>query len=280
MAKRTTMHAKRYSRADVFFLIAVPALAILITWLVPINLLAATLLLFCPPAVYISLRRRDIVARSLVYSLAIAVISIFTDYLAERDQSWVSTTMFDFRVAQVVPIEALVWLFGFTYLIVVYYQYFFDHASHKVIGKRLPYVFLGAGLVLAWVGLTAFVDLHFTIDYYYIKFGLAFILIPLIVFCFVFPKYIRPFLMISPYFFAIGLANLIVSLEKGHWAYPGEHFVGWVEIGAYRFPIEELVFWIILYSPFLISQFELFNNDNLKLKDSSIRIRRSGKPKK
>jgi hypothetical protein len=64
-----------------------------------------------------------------------------------------------------------------------------------------------------------------------------------------------------PYFIPLGLINVLVSLSLGHWSYPGHHFVGWVTVGSYRFPLEELIFWIILFPPFLISQFELLNND-------------------
>lgn len=240
-------------------------------WLLPVNLLVATVLFFCPPALYISWHRKDIVLRSLVYSLTITVISILTDYLAERDQSWVSSTMFDLRVIGVVPIEALVWMFTFTYLIVAYYQYFFDRGPHKVIGRRMPYVFFAALAVLVWCCLTPVMDLHFTIEYYYIKGGLLCIFLPLLLFGLYFRQYLPIFLRITLYFFVLGLVNIILGLEKGHWSYPGQHFVGWVELGAYRFPIEELVFWIILFSPFLISQFELFNNDNLRFKPRSQR---------
>lgn len=30
----------------------------------------------------------------------------------------------------------------------------------------------------------------------------------------------------------IGLVNLLVSLEQGHWSYPGENFVGWFTLAG------------------------------------------------
>ncbi len=266
MDKDTKIKRKHYSPIDLAFLILAPATAAILTLLLPLNLLVSTLLYFGPPALYISWRRKDIIGRSLIYATTIAVISILTDYLAERDLSWVSTSMFDFRLVGVVPIEAIVWMLLFTYFIVVYYLYFYDSAPHNPIGKRMPFVFFAAFAVLVWVGLMAVVDLRFTIDYYYIKFGLVLLLLPLLAFAISFPQYLRIFLKITPYFIVFGLVNLLVSLHKGHWSYPGQHFVGWVQLGAYRFPIEELVFWIILYPSFLISQFELFNNDQFKFK--------------
>ena len=53
----------------------------------------------------------------------------------------------------------------------------------------------------------------------------------------------------------IGLVNLLVSLDQGHWSYPEENFVGWVTIASLRFTIEELVLWIILgHSAFIKTQ--------------------------
>lgn len=261
-----TSDSNTYTKKDVFFLIVVPLLIAVATLYLPINLLVSTILFFGLPAGYISWKRRDIIARTFIYSFTVATISILTDYLAEQDQSWVSTSMFDTRIAEIVPIEALVWMFAFTYLIVAYYLYFFDTKKHKPIGKRLPLVFGAAIAVLIWLFITIAFGLEFTVEYYYIKFGLAFLLLPLILFCIAYPRYLKTFIKITPYFFMIGLVNLLVSLDQGHWSYPGENFVGWVTIASLRFPLEELVFWIILFPSFLVSQFELFNNDDFDFK--------------
>lgn len=259
-----TSKSNDYSKLDVTFLIAAPLLIAVATLYLPINLLFSTILFFGLPAGYISWQRKDLISRTLIYSFSIAVISILTDYLAEQDQSWVSTSMFNARVAGIVPIEALVWMFAFTYLIVAYYLYFFDTKKHKPIGKRLYLVFGAAIAVLIWLIVTILLGLDFRVEFYYIKFGLAFLLLPLILFIVTYPRYLKTFLKIAPYFFMIGLVNLLVSLYQGHWSYPGENFVGWVTISSLRFPIEELVFWIILFPSFLISQFELFNNDDFE----------------
>ncbi len=270
MANNTKSNEYKPTRIDVTFLILSPIVTTLITLALPVNLLVSTLLLFGPPALYISYKRKDIIKRSLIYALAATIISILTDYLAEQDQSWVSTSMFHGRLAGIVPIEALLWVFMLSYLILIYYQFFYDHSSHKLIGKRMPYVFIAVLAVIVWISLLAITGIgSFKVEYYYIKFGLAFILLPLLAFIFAFPQYLKVLLKTIPYFTALGLINILVSLHKGHWSYPGDHFIGWVQLGRYRFPLEELLFWIILYTPFLISQFEFFNNDRLKLNSAS-----------
>lgn len=123
-------------------------------------------------------------------------------------------------------------MFAFTYFVVAYYLYFFDTKKHKAIGKRLYLVFSTAIAVLFWLLDTIALELDFRIEYYYIKFGLAFLLLPLILFIMAYPKYLKNFLKITPYFFVIGLVNLLVSLEQGHWSYPGENFVGWFTLAG------------------------------------------------
>jgi hypothetical protein len=248
---------------DAFVLTLTPILAAVLTLGLPINLLVSTLLFFGPAALYLSLRRKDIILRSSMFALVVTVISVLTDYLAERDQSWVSTSSFNIRIAGQVPIEALVWVFLFTYLIIAYFLFFFDQSKHKRVGKRMPIGFIAAAAVLVWLGLTAIIDVHFKIDWFYIKFGLLIIFLPLVAFTISFPQYLRTFIKIMPYFIFVGLLNILVGLEVGHWSYPGHHYIGWVQLGSYRFPREELVFWIILYAPFLVSQYEFFNNDRL-----------------
>lgn len=266
MIQDTKSNKNGHLLADVTVLILTPILAAVLTLTLSINLLVSTLLFFVPAALYLSLRRKDIILRSSIFAFGVTIISILTDYLAERDQSWVSTSSYNVRIARYVPIEALIWVLLFTYLIIAYFLYFFDPTKHKIIGKRMPIGFIVVAAVLVWLGLTAVIDVHFKIDWFYIKFGLLIIFLPLVAFTISFPEYLRTFIKIMPYFVFVGLLNILVGLEAGHWHYPGHHYIGWVQLGSYRFPLEELVFWIILYAPFLVSQYEFFNNDRLEFR--------------
>jgi hypothetical protein len=258
----------RKYKKDILFLTISPIVAAIVVLASGANLLVSTILFFGPQAAYFSLRRNDIVGRLVVYSTAVSTISILSDYLAERDNSWTSSSMFGFRILDVVPIEALVWMFLFVYVIIGYFLYFFEKTRHRTIGKRLPLVLCAAGSVVVWAILASIFDLQFRVEYFYIKFGLMTLLFPLIVFMALYPRYIRVFINMAPYFVFLGLVNLIVSLHAGHWSYPGGNFVGWIEISSYRFPVEELVFWILLFPSFLVSQFEMFNNDKFKFSDT------------
>jgi hypothetical protein len=98
--------SKNFFLLDITILVLTPILAAVLTLILPINLLVSTLLFFGPAALYLSFRRKDIILRSSIFALVVTVISILTDYLAERDQSWVSTSSFNVRIAGQVPKNA------------------------------------------------------------------------------------------------------------------------------------------------------------------------------
>jgi hypothetical protein len=166
-----------------------------------------------------------------------------------------------------VPLEDIVWFFLLTYLILSYFGHFYDRLSHKLVGRRMPYLYLVIVLIsTAWILLTLLSDHAYDITYFYLKGGILFCAVPVLAFLFEFPKFMRTFLLTMPYFTAISLLEEVVSLHKGYWSFPGNHFVGWAHLGNYSFPIEELVFWVILFSSVVLAYFEFFDDDRLKLK--------------
>jgi hypothetical protein len=59
-----------------------------------------------------------------------------------------------------------------------------------------------------------------------------------------------------------GVLNLlfeIVALEHGYWTFPG-HYLGWVEVAGYPFPVEELFFLIFWSGPSLVATYALVKN--------------------
>ncbi len=174
--------------------------------------------------------------------------------------------MFSFKIISVVPIEAILWVFLLTYLIIAWYHYFYQLPTPRLMGYRMKYVLIAAASVTLWAFCVSILHIGaFSSEYFYLKSGTMFILLPLIAFVCFYPRILSRTLQILPYFFSIGLTNLLVSLQKNHWSYPGTHFIGFMQLGSYRFPIEEFVFWIVLYAPFLITQYELFNSTPQRL---------------
>lgn len=149
-----------------------------------------TLLYFGLPGLYLSLQDRKKIKRNLIFSILFTVPAVYVDYLAEKSLAWFEpSSIFHFRIGGIVPIEAILWFFLLSYLVIAFYEHFFDHATHKSVGKHMKIL-----LSLAVVGTTFFIVqllMHKqpVISYFYLKFGVnpprrLFIKVPKISFCF------------------------------------------------------------------------------------------------
>lgn len=256
---------------DLSVLIAAPIIVAIVAVTFKLNYFTTTLLFFGLPGLYLSLQDKTKIKRNLVFSLAFTLPAIYADYIAERSLAWAEpSSVLSYRVGGIVPIEAILWFFLLSYLIVAFYEHFFDHIHHKNIGKRMKLLF-----ALVTVGTAGFIFTllvraqHPIISYFYLKFGLVLGLIPLSIFLIKFPRFITVFLKTAPYFLVLSILNEFVGLHNGHWFFPSQQFIGWVGVGTYRVPYEELLFWMILFSSIVIAYFEVFDDNRLKFKGFS-----------
>jgi hypothetical protein len=265
--KNKKVHKRSIVR-DSLILIGLPVIAATLAVIFKLNFLITTIIFFGAPALYLSLRNPHNIRRGLIFASCFSLAGIYTDYMAERDLAWAEpSSVFNFRIGGLVPVESIVWFFLLSYLIVTYYSYFFDHSTHRVAGKRMKFLYL----ILVLASVVFYVPLLLnqtipTISYFYLKLGLALGLLPLIAFCFELPRFIGIFLKTAPYFFALSLLNEFVGLHNGHWMFPGRHFIGWVHLGGYSLPIEEVLFWMVMFSSAVIAYFEFFDDNRLRFK--------------
>ncbi len=262
MAKKSE---KDLRTLDITFLAFSPLLAAIVSNLFNLNFLISHLLFLGVPALYLSWRTQKAIMRALIFSVLLMIPGIFIDHLATLNESWFVNSSFDFRVFGTVPIEDIVFGFLLTYLIVIFYEHFFDKGKHRMLdgyGRILPYLLIPITMFCLLLVFTKSPLLR--IDYFYLKAGIVFLLIPTVAFVFEFPKYISIFLRTLPYFFFLGILEEITALHLHHWNFTGSRVVGWVNILNYQFPAEELIFYIILFSIAIISYFEFFDDAKLR----------------
>lgn len=250
---------------DIYILSFFPILAITFSLSFKLNFLASTIFFFCVPAVYLSIRTKKAIIRSLLFSTPFSLIAgLVIDHIAAFDRSWYVPTIFPFRIFNTVPLEDLFWAFSLIYLIIIFYEHFLDKGNHKALGRRMKF-FLYSSLSLLVLFILLVINnsnvLH--VDYWYLKLGLFLLLIPAITFLVSFPRYVGKFLKTSPYFFFMGLSQEITALHQGYWAFPGKHFIAWVNIIGYRFPFEEFFFWLVIFSACVLCYFEFFDDNHL-----------------
>ncbi len=243
-----------------------PIIAAILSTLFNAGLYSSLFLFFVVPCLYLSYYNPKLIKKALVFSLACSISMAFLfDYVMELTGAWRLGRMEFPQVwfLQYVSLIQIFWLFFYIYLIVIYYETFFDRSVRKIIYPRTKWLFLLMLSILAFVvfGHFFFPDLLY-INYFYLKAGIVLILLPLLAFLFKFPTVYRKFFKVGLFFFYFNFIYEITALGLKQWSFPAENqFIGQVTFYSLSFPVEELFFWIIIGSVACLSYYEFFEDD-------------------
>jgi len=251
---------------DLAAMIISPILASLIVLYLHTNLLLiSTLLFFGLPSLYIICRNPGILAKSLIFAVPFAVIlSVVFDIPAALNGAYViPRTIFPFKIFGISTVELYLFAFFWTFFSVLFYEHFFDHGRS---GDRISFRFkkflyyfisLSVFIIAAW-----YLNRNLLyIPYFYFIGGMIFVVLPLIFFLRRYPKFLPRLVVVSIYFFYALIIYELVALRTNEWIFPGKQFVGIVEILGYKFPLEELLIWMIACTPSLLAYYEFFADD-------------------
>lgn len=252
-------------KIDISLLILFPVLALIITIFCKTNLFESTLFFFGIPSIYLTIRNHKIFLKSFIFALLLATVSsLFFDVLATLDKSWtIPNSLFSFRFFGIASVE--VYFFGFFWVLlsVLFYEHFFEKSRReKIIEPKMKYL-LTICVVLSSIVLITYLfnDIQIlTIPYIYSWFSLLFI-VELIGFLYHYPNFLRKFILIAIYFFFLDFLFEIGALHNGQWIFASTHYIGFVELFNYKFPIEEFVFWMVFCTPALLAIYGFFDDD-------------------
>lgn len=261
-------------KIDLIVLIILPIIVAGVSLVFSTNFFTSILLFFATPSIYLSFKNILLIKKATLFALSFGVGMIFfADYLAVSDGAWfVPNTIFSFRFFGMIPIEDFILAFFFVYYLIIFYDYFFDdHRKYflfnfkkkvELMNKNTKY-FLTAlsAILIVFISSFYFNSNILVIKYSYLWLGIFFITIPIIIFLFLFPKLLPKYFKVAIYFFYILLLFEFVGIELNQWTFPGQHFIGYIEIFKYRFPLEEFIFWISLSSISVLSFYEFFYDD-------------------
>lgn len=220
-----------------------------------------TLLIFAVPVVYFAYHLSHVWRKLLTYSILFTtpLASVFS-YLAHRDGSWFTPSAFP-RIFGVYPAEDIVWAIVFSFYALVLYVFFYDRDTlpafpkyfRRIIEYLWIFAFLFSLVVYVYPPLPA-------IPYFY---GLLIAVMALLIPWWIILKHERllpKILRISIFFLIPSILMEYVALSTGTWSFPGTHFIGWIEVGALRLPLEELA-WILFSIPPILVFYELLADD-------------------
>lgn len=248
---------------DLPILLLWPILAAILSLALNANYFWTILLFLAIPGVYLSVRSPKYILKTLVFSALASIPAILVvDYVGQHTGQWIiPASISDIRIFGTTQIEQLLWAFFNFYSVIIFYKHFLDrHYSQNVLGPRLKYVLvIGLALVGPFIFLLWQKPEILNIPYFYFFFGLVLIAFPAIGEPLRNPNLATRFLKTAAYFFYLSFIFEITALQLGGWQFPSTQFIGWIEVASLRFPLEELIFWIILFAMAILATYEKFD---------------------
>lgn len=260
------VNQKTWRWIDIIVLVAVPVVSVMLSLLLRAGLLLSTILFYAIPSAYFSMRTPKGVKRALIFAFLVGSIGVIIDYLMAADSAWIiPSTLFPFRILGTSTIDAILWSYFYVYAVVIFYEHFIDKAKHNLVAKKFRYlIYIVLGITIPF-GVFYLVDQRLLREPFgYFKGSLVLVLAPAILFLKRYPNFFSRFAKVGIYFFILGLLHELTALELHQWVFPGTNFVGWVSIGQYRLPFEELFFYLILSAVSILCYFEYFDDSHLK----------------
>jgi len=144
----------------------------------------------------------------------------------------------------------------------MFYEHFLDKGKHNLKDTYLKYfISIIIFIIVIFSAIYIFDKKLFLIPYFYIKASSILVLIPTISFLTIFPRLISKYLKTGVYFFAQSLIFELTALSLGQWGFYGKQYFGWISFGSLKFPLEEFIFWMVLFSTCVLSYYEFFDDD-------------------
>lgn len=261
---RKSNTSSNHSLLLIFFLLW-PIIASWISLNYPINAFFSCIVFFGIPSLILSILRPERIKKTFYVSLILVPFMAVVDYVAEKTGTWIwplPDSIIPFRFFNVVSVEVLLWIFLHVYVVVMFYQYFFEKKYiERFWDKRAKEALISTLLFFAcFVFAFIFFPKKLEVSYWYFIFGSIGIL-PVVIledmgYPLVFPKLLKT----AIYFFYLNLTYEIVALKVGWWTFASNQFIGNMHLFGVQFPFEEFFFWIILFSLAILSYYEYFFN--------------------
>jgi hypothetical protein len=180
------------------------------------------------------------------------------DYLCERYGGWTGPTILPFKLPGGVTVEEVQWCLLYFPLVMLCNEAFFATRrvaprSHLATPVLRSYLF--GGLAVALLPPLQVV----LVSHVYLKIGLL-LEVPLIVLGLTVNRFTATELLLVAVI--AGVFNLLfelVALANHYWAFRGQ-YVGMVTVAGWTFPVEELLFLVVLSAPSIVASHAVYKN--------------------
>lgn len=186
------------------------------------------------------------------------------DVLLSCSGAWITAArIFPFGVS-CISIEELLWVLFLVFYTIVFYEHFCDDENIFRLSKKLKYfipISVSLFLLILLLALSSY-DLG-SISYAYFKVGVIGV-VPIILYLALARRnLLKKLIPVIVYFFFFDLIMEISAVRNNGWSFPDiENYIGTITVFGAMFPLEELVFWMILSPAFLLTYYEIYVDDN------------------
>lgn len=249
------------------FLITVLLIALTVTYAVLLHgywlgrSLFVVIFLAATTAIYLGVRKpknwRKLLLGSLIFG---SLFGFALSFFAESTGAWTTNNyIFNIRFFGVNTLEEVIGQGLMAFYTFLFYEHFLDDERTRKLNKKYLWGFFigvaGSFLLVAHYltsGSTA-------LPYAYVWVAVVAI-IPTFVMVVRHPTLLRKLALLSLFSLFLWFAMEYLAVTYSYWSYPGQ-YLGWVQFLDVRFPIEELLFWMLLYSPTIVAYYEATIDD-------------------
>lgn len=248
----------------VLFLLPLAALAL--SFSLRPNFLVSILLFLGLPSAYLAFRYSKYVLKVSLFSLIASLpLMVILEYVGGLSMSWAfPPSSFHFQLFGRVYMEVLLWAFLNIFAAVMFYEAIFEnHRRVSLWNKNMwvlvRYLSVWIGLFfLAWI----ITDGSISLPYFYLLFGIILFLYPILMTWLYYPRILHKIAYTTLYFSYLSLLYEITALKMGWWYFPGNEFIGYISLLDVTFPLEEFLFWIVLFAPAVVCAYEYLDDDH------------------
>ncbi|MEI8143344.1 MAG: hypothetical protein WCG48_01855 [Candidatus Berkelbacteria bacterium] len=250
---------------DLTIILLLPIFASVIASIYSVNYLWSIILFLGLPSLFLSIRLPKCALKALSFSIVASIPTILVvDYIGQIMGQWIiPSSVSSFRFFGVVPIEQGLWAVLNFYSVIMFYEYFLNHhVVKKTFAAKFKYLYvIGFAIIAPFITVLLVNPSWLRVPYFYFIFGILLIGIPAFFEVSTHAKLTPKFLKTAAYFFYLSFIYEITALKHDWWQFPGWQFVGWISLLNVRFPLEELLFWIILFAMAILGVYEKFDDD-------------------
>lgn len=253
----------KYNKLDILVLLLLPLLGVLATILLRFTYLNSILFFLGFPVLYLAFKvPKTTLQKTGIFALIFSLpLSVIVDYIITADKGWFVPNSI-FRFLNIVPIEDLVFGFLSVWSITIIYEYFLDQSDKKIYESKIKYLMLLIlGLLLIFSLLYLIFPSLLYIPYAFLIICTLSLLTPLLTILFYYPKLTKKYTLVAGYFFLVSLCWELSALYINQWQYLGNHYIGWLQIFHFTLPLEEFIFFWIVYAAAILAWYEFFDDD-------------------